>query len=188
MPSDFMITRSPYQLFYGPMSLADISRSQRIPGSLYTFSLPWTLQFQQACLKCMCNAGSCPNTSRTSVSWPQMNHGFRLSPSDGNVWRATHFCLGHCAPIQPCTFCSSSYWEAIEGRTGDLLLPINFDTSLTQNLQNFKETTQLPSISNQPLPVPTIAIHSPPPISQSCHLHETCVPFSSKCRKWLKAA
>lgn len=60
--------------------------------------------------------------------------------------------------------------------------------AFTQNLQNFKETTQLPSISNQSQTAPTIAIHSPPTISQSCHLHETCVPFSSKCRKWLKAA
>lgn len=105
----------------------------------------------------MCNAGSCPNKSRTSVSWLQMNHRFRLSPSDGNVWRATHFCLGHCAPIQPCTclFINLLIGNRRSNRRFATIYS-NFDKSFTQNLQNFKETTLLPSISNQSQPLPTI--------------------------------
>ena len=137
----------------------------------------------------MCNAGSCPNKSRTSVSWLQMNHRFRLSPSDGNVWRATHFCLGHGAPIQPCTclFINLLIGNRRSNRRFATIYS-NFDKSFTQNLQNFKKPLCYQAFPTNPNPVPNIAIHSPPTISQSCHLHETCVPFSSKCRKWLKAA
>ena len=107
----------------------------------------------------MCNAGSCPDKSRTSASWLQMNHRFPLSPSDGNVWRATHFCLGHCAPIQPCTFL---FINLLIGNRRSKRRFATIKQTCTQNLQNFKETTHVTKhFLNPKLPQPLPSILPP---------------------------
>ena len=88
----------------------------------------------------MCNAGSCPNKSRTSASWLQWTIAFHSAPVMEMFDEPPIFCLGHCAPIQPCTFL---FINLLMGNRRSNREICYYIATCTQNLQNFKETTHV---------------------------------------------
>ena len=150
---------SPYQLLYGPMSLADISRCQQKEyleaSKSVHFFWPWSSKKKPASSVCATQVHAPTKAEHLHLGY-KWTIAFHSAPVMEMFDEPPISVLAIVLQSSLAHFCSSTYWWATEGRTGDLLLYSNLHPKLAKLQGNHSCYQAFSTNPKLPQPLPSI--------------------------------